>query len=90
MTKCKPNEKKSCLLLEDKPDLKLVRANYCVPGVMSRCSAGAIWNDQRRCKYAHKSTVGDRCMYYIEAIDGHCDCVEAQRELRKTVNRRED
>jgi hypothetical protein len=29
-----------------------------------------------------QSTVSNRCMYYIEAIDGHCDCVEAQREMR--------
>ncbi len=21
-------------------------------------------------------------MYYIEAIDGHCDCVDAQKEIR--------
>ena len=90
MTKCTPKEKNSCLLLESKLDLRLVRANYCVPGVMSRCSAGANWRDQKRCKYAHESTVGDRCMYYIEAIEGHCDCVEAQRELRKSVDKRED
>jgi hypothetical protein len=29
-------------------------------------------------------------MYYIEAIGGHCDCVEAQQELRKSVDKRED
>jgi hypothetical protein len=29
-------------------------------------------------------------MYYIEAIDGHCDCVEAQRELRKSVDKGKD
>lgn len=78
------------MLLEDKPDLRLAKTNYCVPGVMSHCSAGTIWNDQKRCKYAHRSTVGDRCMYYIEAIGGHCDCTEAQRELRKPVDKRED
>jgi hypothetical protein len=57
---------------------------------MSRCSAGAIWNDQKKCKYARKSSVGDRCMYYVEAIGGHCDCAEAQRDLRKSVDKRED
>ena len=67
---------------DDKPDLRLVRTNYCVPGVMSRCSAGLVWNDQKKCKYAAKSTVRDRCMYFIEAIGGHCDCAEAQRDLR--------
>jgi hypothetical protein len=24
-------------------------------------------------------------MHFIEAIDGHCDCAEAQRELRNAV-----
>jgi hypothetical protein len=90
MTKRIPNEKNNCLLLEDRPDLRLVRTNYCVPGVMSRCSAGALWEDQKRCKYARKSSVRDRCMYYVEAIGGHCDCVEAQRELRKSVDKRQD
>lgn len=90
MTKCIPNKKSNCLLHEDKPDLRLVRVNYCVPGVMSRCSAGAVWNDQKRCKYADKSTVRNHCMYFIEAIGGHCDCAEAQRELRNTANKGKD
>lgn len=80
--KYSPKEKNNCLVREDKPDLRLVRTNYCVAGAMSRCSAGPFWNAQKRCKYAVKSTVRDRCMYYIEAIGGHCDCVEAQRDLR--------
>jgi hypothetical protein len=49
---------------------------------MSRCSAGLIWHEQKKCKFARKSTVGERCMHYIESINGHCDSVEAQRELR--------
>jgi hypothetical protein len=57
---------------------------------MSRCSAGALWDDQKKCKYARKSSVRHRCMYYIESIGGHCDCAEAQRELRKSVDKRED
>lgn len=60
---------------------KLASANYCIPGTMSRCSAGLIWQEQKRCKFAKKSTVSNRCMHYIESIDGHCDCVEAQREF---------
>ena len=60
-------------------------ANYCVAGLMSRCSAGTVWSDQKICKFAEKSTVSNRCMHFIEAIGGHCDCAEAQRELRKTV-----
>ncbi len=61
---------------------KLDCLNYCVTGLMSRCSAGTVWDEQNKCRYSEKSTVSNRCMYYIEAIDGHCDCVEAQRELR--------
>ena len=61
---------------------KLDCLNYCVTGLISRCSAGTVWDEQHKCKYSEKSTVSNRCMYYIEAIDGHCDCVEAQRELR--------
>jgi len=61
---------------------QLVSVNYCIPGIMSRCSAGLIWHEQKKCKFARKSTVGDRCMHYIESIYGHCDSVEAQRELR--------
>ena len=59
----------------------LVSVNYCVPGIMSRCSAGLIWQEQKKCKFANKSTVSDRCMHYIESIYGHCDSVEAQKEL---------
>ena len=61
---------------------QLVSVNYCIPGIMSRCSAGLIWQEQNKCKFARKSTVGDRCMHYIESIYGHCDSVEAQRELK--------
>ena len=90
MGKCIPNEKNNCLLREDEPDIRLIRANFCAPGVMSRCSAGQGWSDQKRCKYAQKSTVHSRCMYYIEAIGGHCDCVEAQREIRNASDRKEN
>jgi hypothetical protein len=61
---------------------KLDCLNYCVAGLMSRCSAGIVWDEQSKCKFSEQSTVSNRCMYYIEAIDGHCDCVEAQREMR--------
>lgn len=61
---------------------KLDCLNFCVSGLMSRCSAGSVWEDQQRCKFYEKSTISNRCMYYIEAIDGHCDCVDAQKEIR--------
>jgi len=56
--------------------------NYCVSGLMSRCSAAAVLEDQKRRRFYEKSTISNRCMYYIEAIDGHCDCVDAQKEIR--------
>ena len=85
MKKCLPDEKRSCLLRGETREVRLDCANYCVAGLMSRCSAGSVWNAQKRCKYAEKSTVSNRCMHFIEAIDGHCDCAEAQRELRNAV-----
>ena len=59
---------------------KLISANYCIPGIMSRCSAGVVWENQKKCKYSIKSSVSDRCMHYIPSLDGHCDSVDAQRE----------
>lgn len=85
MRKGVPDEKRNCLLREETGDVRLGCANYCVAGLMSRCSAGTVWHEQKRCKYAEKSTVSNRCMHFIEAIDGHCDCAEAQRELRNAL-----
>ena len=82
MAKNIQDEKNSCLLRNDDCKVRLDCANYCVAGLMSRCGAGTVWNDQRKCKFAEKSTVSNRCMHYIEAIGGHCDCERAQRELR--------
>jgi hypothetical protein len=90
MRKFDPDQKRYCLLREETRDLKLGCANYCVAGLMSRCGAGTVWNEQKRCKYAEKSTVRNRCMHFIEAIDGHCDCVEAQRELRNAAKIKAD
>lgn len=68
-----PNNKQRCAKLES--------ISYCIPGIMSRCSAGSTWLEQKKCKFAKRSTIRHRCMHYIESINGHCDCVEAQREL---------
>ena len=87
MAKCIPQENHSCLLSGETNNERTSYVNYCVPGLMSRCSAGTVWNDQKICKYAEKSTVSNRCMHFIEAIGGHCDCAEAQRELRKAVSK---
>ena len=56
--------------------------NYCIPDVLSHCGAGTNWEAQKKCKFAEKSLISNRCMYYIETIDGHCDCVEAQSEQK--------
>lgn len=85
MAKCIPQEDHSCLLDRKTQDVRPGFVNCCVAGLMSRCSAGTVWNDQKICKFAEKSTVSNRCMHFIEAIGGHCDCAEAQRELRKAV-----
>jgi len=59
---------------------KLVSVNYCKPGMMSRCSAGSVWENQKKCKFSNKSSVRDGCMHYIASLNGHCDSVDAQRE----------
>ncbi|MDJ0819131.1 MAG: hypothetical protein QNJ58_23170 [Desulfobacterales bacterium] len=86
MTKNSKDEKYSQMFGRKQHCAELANVNYCIPGVMSRCSAGLIWQDQRRCKYAIKSTVSDRCMHYITSLNGHCDSVDAQRGLN-CVNR---
>lgn len=84
------NEKSNCPLREGGHEVRPDCLNYCVPGPMSRCSAGTVWDEQKKCKYAEKSSVSNRCMHFIEAIDGHCDCVKAQRELSNMPRAREN
>jgi len=84
------NEKRNCLLRHQANEARPGCVNYCVGGLMSHCSAGTVWDEQKRCKYAEKSTVSNRCMHFIEAIDGHCDCVEAQKELRDSLRSQEN
>ena len=62
---------------------KLDWVNYCVPGMLSRCGAGPNLHEQKKCRYYKKATIRDRCMHYIVALNGHCDCVDAQREVRR-------
>jgi hypothetical protein len=57
-------------------------ANLCVPGMMSVCTAGSRWEDQKCCKFYQKASVANRCMHYREMLGGHCDCVAAQKEIR--------
>lgn len=55
-------------------------SNFCVPGAMSFCRAGKNWAEHRLCRFYRKSTLSSRCMHFLEAFGGHCDCVSAQRE----------
>jgi hypothetical protein len=68
MTKCRPDKNKNCLLLEDRPDIRLVRTNYCVPGVMSRCSAGALWDDQKKMQI-RAQIIGSPSLHVLYRID---------------------
>jgi hypothetical protein len=81
MTASDNDEKFSHLYSHQQRCAELVSVNYCIPGTMSRCSAGLIWQEQKKCKYAIKSTVSDRCMHYIGSIYSHCDSVAAQRGI---------
>lgn len=56
--------------------------SYCARGVMTRCTAGNRWAEHQRCKFASKSSSAERCMHYYPGIDGHCDCLAAQDELK--------
>jgi len=58
----------------------LEKVNYCITGILSKCGAGTSWAEQRVCKYAIKSDYANKCMYFIESIDGHCDCMDAQKD----------
>lgn len=58
--------------------------NCCIAGFMSRCGAGPCIIDQHACKFFRKSSAGERCMHYCVSIDGHCDCVVAQDELKRS------
>jgi len=64
---------------------KLESGNYCEFGIMSRCTAGGRWTQQKLCRFARKSSIGERCMYYRSNFGGHCDCVGAQREYTRIL-----
>jgi hypothetical protein len=39
-------------------------------------------NSQKECRFFRKASLSDHCMHYRKLFGGHCDCVEAQREVR--------
>jgi len=67
--------KQRILIGPERPEI-----NFCMPGIMSRCSAGIVWENQKKCKFSKKSSVSERCMHFIPSLDGHCDSADAQRE----------
>ena len=69
--------------IKSQPNLKPL--NFCVPGILSKCGAGLTWSGHRHCLYAKKSEFSDKCMHYIEDIDGHCDCLDAQKDADRIV-----
>ena len=78
------NDKIDNILISAKSQQNLQKANNCIPGILSKCSAGTNWTEQTVCRYAIKSDYAkNKCMYYIETIEGHCDCLDAQRDAMK-------
>jgi hypothetical protein len=60
--------------------LNLRPINYCIPGLFSKCGAGATWEEHRLCRFAIKLSFSSKCIYYNESMDGHCDCLDAQKD----------
>ncbi len=60
--------------------LNLKPANYCIPGILSKCGAGTTWAGHRHCRFSIKSDFSNKCMYYNRSMDGHCDCMDAQKD----------
>lgn len=87
MEKSDLNESPSRIKCERGSDKKTECRNYCACEIMSKCTAGSSWREHRECKFSRKSSSGDHCMYYRDTINGHCDCVDAQRELKCKSNR---
>ena len=63
-----------------RPKINLKSINCCIPGLFSKCGAGATWAEHRACRFAIKSNFANKSMYYNHWMDGHCDCLEAQRD----------
>jgi hypothetical protein len=72
-------------MTSNRRQLNLIPLNYCVPGLFSKCGAGTTWGEQRACMFAIKSNLANKCMYYNESMDGHCDCLDAQKDALTIV-----
>jgi hypothetical protein len=56
--------------------------NCCIVGFMAKCGAGPLVVNQRACRFFRMSSAGNRCMHYCVALDGHCDSIDAQQEMK--------
>lgn len=56
--------------------------NRCIVGFMSKCGAGPLVINQKACRFFKMSSAGNRCMHYCVALDGHCDSIDAQQEMK--------
>jgi hypothetical protein len=74
------DDKKHNIQIFAKYQQNLQKVNYCIPGILSKCSAGTSWADQMLCKFSIKSDYANKCMYFIESMDGHCDGLDAQKD----------
>jgi len=54
--------------------------NLCAPDLLSLCGARESLHEQKRCRFYRKASHADRCMHFVESINGHCDSVDAQRD----------
>jgi len=73
------------LISDAKAQQNLEKANFCISGILSKCSAGTSWDEQKICKYAIKSDLSNKCMYFIGSMDGHCDCIYAQKDAMRML-----
>jgi len=61
--------------------------NSCISGLLSKCGAGTTWAEHKVCRFAVVSNFCNKCMYYIGSMDGHCDCLDAQKDAVTIVEK---
>jgi len=67
--------------------INLKPVNYCIPELLSKCGAGETWSEHKICRFAVVSSFANKCMYYIGSMDGHCDCLDAQKDAVTIVEK---
>lgn len=85
---CSSDEKTDTLQLSANHQRYNGKVNHCIPGILSKCGAGTCWVEQRDCKFAIKSEFVNKCMYFIAAIDAHCDSPDAQKAAMKVSEKK--